>query len=173
MTIPNSVTSIGDNAFYGCSGLTSVTIPNSVTTIGARAFYGCSGLKKVTIGNSVECINPNTFNGCSSLKTVISLSKVPPRIYFDVKYDVQWDPFDESTYKSAELVVPKGCYNSYRRASCWCYFTLINDTPVEDVRIDGDGWTGDEGWYDMQGVRHEQKPDAHGVYIHHGKKVRL
>ena len=49
LVIPNSVTSIGDYAFYGCSGLTSVTIPNSVTGIGEYAFSCCSGLTSVTI----------------------------------------------------------------------------------------------------------------------------
>ena len=46
ITIPDSVTSIGNSAFLGCSGLTSITIPDSVTSIGDRAFYGCSGLTK-------------------------------------------------------------------------------------------------------------------------------
>ena len=61
--IPNSVTTIGNSAFYGCSGLTSVTIPNSVTSIGGSAFEGCSGLASVTIGNSVTSIGSKAFYG--------------------------------------------------------------------------------------------------------------
>ena len=68
--IPNSVTSIGDFAFYGCSGLTSVTIPNSVTSIGSYAFDGCSGLTSVTIPNSVESIGDVAFGYCSGLTSV-------------------------------------------------------------------------------------------------------
>ena len=70
VTIPNSVTSIGSHAFYGCSGLTSVTIPNSVTSIGEYAFGNCSGLTSVTIPNSVTSIGKGAFEGCSSLTSV-------------------------------------------------------------------------------------------------------
>ena len=70
VTIPNSVTTIGDFSFYDCSGLTSVTIPNSVTTIGNGAFYGCSGLTSVTIPNSVTSIGYFAFESCSSLTSV-------------------------------------------------------------------------------------------------------
>ena len=70
ITIPNSVTSIGDRAFYVCSGLTSATIPNSVTSIGDYAFYGCSGLTSITIGNSVTSIGDYAFLDCSELTSV-------------------------------------------------------------------------------------------------------
>ena len=69
-TIPNSVTSIGDAAFYDCSGLTSVTIPNSVTSIGYATFAGCSGLTSVTIPNSVTSIGDAAFWDCSGLTSV-------------------------------------------------------------------------------------------------------
>ena len=61
VNLGNSVASIGDNAFSYCSGLTSVTIPNSVTTIGAKAFYYCSELKNLSIGSSVKKIESQAF----------------------------------------------------------------------------------------------------------------
>ncbi|MGM9834079.1 MAG: leucine-rich repeat domain-containing protein, partial [Candidatus Limisoma sp.] len=69
-TIPNSVTSIGGKAFYGCTGLTSLTIGNSVTSIGYDAFYDCSGLTSVTIGSSVTSIGKFAFDNCSGLTSV-------------------------------------------------------------------------------------------------------
>ncbi len=70
INIPNGVTSIGVSAFNGCSGLTSITIPSSVTSIGMNAFSGCSGLTSITIPNGVTSIESSAFSGCSSLTSV-------------------------------------------------------------------------------------------------------
>ena len=70
VTIPNSVTSIGEAAFSGCTSLTSVTIPTSVTSIGKSAFYWCTGLTSVIIPSSVTSIGIDAFCGCSGLISV-------------------------------------------------------------------------------------------------------
>ena len=70
VTIPNSVTSIGEFAFSGCIGLTSVTIPNGVTSIGSYAFDNCRGLTSVTIPNNVTSIGSGTFSGCIGLTSI-------------------------------------------------------------------------------------------------------
>lgn len=80
VTIPETVTysnttyrvsTIGYAAFWGCSGLTSITIPNSVTTIGIIAFYNCRGLTSITMPNSVTTIGESAFSGCSGLTSPV------------------------------------------------------------------------------------------------------
>ena len=79
-TIGNSVSSIGEYAFEGCSGLTSVTIGNSVTSIGSGAFEGCSGLTSVTF-NAEKCTEMGSYNypvfrDCTNLKSLTIGNKV-------------------------------------------------------------------------------------------------
>ncbi|MBR5656301.1 MAG: leucine-rich repeat domain-containing protein [Prevotella sp.] len=80
-----NVTSIGYEAFDGCSGLTSITIPSSVTSIGYGAFLGCKGLTNVTIPSSVTSIGDWSFNDCSSLISISipsSVSRIGSYVFF-------------------------------------------------------------------------------------------
>ena len=70
VTMHSGVASIGDGAYCGCSGLTSITIPDSVTSIGAGAFSGCIGLVEIQLPNSVKRIGADSFYGCSGLLSV-------------------------------------------------------------------------------------------------------
>lgn len=74
ITLPNSVTKIGSGAFQNCSGITSVTLSENLTSIGSYAFAGCSGLKSISIPDSVTEIGSSAFRDCSGLKEV-TLSK--------------------------------------------------------------------------------------------------
>ena len=101
--IPSTVTTIGNDAFLNCSGLTSVTIPNSVTSIGFDSFSGCSGLTSLTIPKSLTSIGPGAFDGCSGLTSIIVETG-------NVKYDSRnnCNALIETT--SNELIL--GCKNT-------------------------------------------------------------
>ena len=70
VTIPESVTRIGDGAFYGCSSLTSVTVLGNITEISNMMFSGCSSLSEFSIPESVTSIRESAFYGCSSLTSI-------------------------------------------------------------------------------------------------------
>ena len=107
-SVTYSVTSIGDGAFEGCTGLTSVTIPNSVTSIGSYAFYNCSGLTSVTIPNSVTSIGEAAFYDCDGLTSVTIEAETPPTL-------------DESAFPDTycSIYVPCGTLDAYKTAEGW------------------------------------------------------
>ena len=116
--IPTNVTSIGDNAFLECNGLTSISIPSSVTSIGNDAFQGCSNLTTVTIPSSVTSIGEGAFAGCSNLVSVIVNATTPPTLgeyAFEENYD------DDDNAKDRKIYVPKASVESYK--SDWSAYT--------------------------------------------------
>ena len=133
MEIPNSVTEIGYEAFYGCSGLTSVEIPNSVTSIGSYAFYKCSGLK-LAFFNAKNCSFNNSVFSSSGLTLVIGadveqiegqlLSSNATKIVTQAATPpvITSQTFSD---KSCPLYVPQGSYAKYWAADVWGEFTNI------------------------------------------------
>ena len=148
--IPNSVTSIGDYAFYECFGLTDITIPNSVTSIGNSAFFNCKELTSVTIPNSVTSIGDSAFGFCYSLVSVTVLNTTPVAITQNV--------FSNRT--NTTLYVPVGSKDAYQAADYWKEFKEIieiDPTGIEQISVQGNGYGNidQEGatWYTIDGKR--------------------
>ena len=102
ITIPNSVTTIEDYAFYGCK-ITSITIPNSVTSIGVCAFKYCQDLTSITIPGSVTSIGGGAFNNCYSLTSITCKSKTPiaiPESYISYYADDETGEIYQDTYST-------------------------------------------------------------------------
>ena len=166
VTIPNSVTSIGEDAFCNCIGLTSVTIPNSVTSIGEYAFDGCTGLTSVTIGNLVTSIGTYAFNNCSGLKVLTCLAPNPPACDINA-----FTGIDKS---KCTLYVIKESVNLYKVADQWKDFYNVSEYDgVDDITVDADDAETLYDVYNMQGVkvggglRRAEMSDAlpQGIYI--------
>ena len=130
LTIPNSVTSIGEYAFYGCTGLTSVTIPNSVTSIEYAAFSSCTGLTSLTIPNSVTSIGSWAFVSCSGLTSITCEATTPPTLGSSVFMDVD---------KSIPLYVPAQSVDLYKAADQWKEFNI---QPISYYTITWANWDG-------------------------------
>ncbi len=120
-TIPNSVTSIEEDAFSGCYGITSVITPNSVINIGNEAFRSCFSLASVIIGNSIVNIGDYAFYGCSSITSVTNYATTPQAINANV--------FNNVDKSACTLYVPTESVEAYQAAEEWKEFTNI--LPIE------------------------------------------
>ena len=115
--IPNSVTSIGNSAFCGCSGLTELTLPNNITSIGFFAFDGCGGLTELTLPDSLKSIEYAALWHCCGLAKIASLAEIPPVCDFEV--------FEDDNKTNCELIVPEGSVTAYKQAEGWKEFSNI------------------------------------------------
>ena len=121
IVIPNSVTSIGNQAFCECKGLTSVVIPDSVTTIEDLAFVSCSSLTSVVIGSGVTSIGERAFDSCSSLTSVVIGSGVT---------SIDSEAFD-SCSSLTSIVVSEGNKIYDSRENCNCIIETATNTLIK------------------------------------------
>ena len=116
ITIPNRVTSISQGAFRGCTGLTSVTIPDSVTSIGYTAFWGCRSLTSVTIGNGVTSIGGSAFYNCTGLTSVTipdSVTSIGEGAFLDCTglTTVNWNATECTSAGASSYPIFRSCFN--------------------------------------------------------------
>ncbi len=141
----DAVKSIGNFAFYGCSGLTSVIIPNGVTSIGGSSFYGCIGLTSVTIPESVTSIGKYAFYGCSGLIAFYCYAESVPQTFTGV--------FSHTPIASATLYVPAASLEQYKAKLPWSGFgsimPLTDEDAIEDIKASKT--TTEIARYDIQG----------------------
>lgn len=130
VNIPDDVTSIGEYAFYGCDGLTSITIPNKITTISKRSFAYCHGLTSVTIPNSVTSIGEGAFMVTVKMRDIYCYATSVP--------ETEGNAFDYTTVSSVTLHVPEASIGAYSSTSPWSEFgsivALVDDVPPQPQR---------------------------------------
>ena len=106
LTLPATITTIGKYAFEDCTGLTSLNLPAGITSIGRRAFGGCSGLTSLTLPAGITSIGEFAFSYCSGLTSIYVYAEKVPRIG---RY-----AFEGCASRKCTLYVPKGTYDNYR-----------------------------------------------------------
>jgi hypothetical protein len=103
ITIPNSVTSIENSAFADCKNLTSISIPNSVTSIGQYAFSGCSSLYSIILPNGLELIDHGVFNECTFLSVIV----IPNTVR-----EIRWNAFEDCP-NIQKIYIQKGTWSKF------------------------------------------------------------
>lgn len=153
--VPNTVTSIFSDAFYGCSGITSVTIPSSVTNIGYEAFYDCKSLKNLYILGTPAIYSETFYN--APLEVVFISKGVPEsslgniirkgikKLYVEWKFPYAYQSSWTIVQGQAVLYVPKGTADNYWAEAGWRNFSDIVEYDVEEFKskLENGGNTGD------------------------------
>ncbi len=122
-TIPDHITSIGSNAFRGCNGFTSVTIPDNVISIGDNAFRECGNLMRINIGSGVKNIGSMAFGACPEMSEVYCYATSVPTTAYDA--------FNQSYAKAATLYVHATSIPDYQSTNPWDKFGTFRSLPDE------------------------------------------
>ena len=120
ITLPESLTIIAYDAFFGCSSLTKVVIPDNVTEIEKTAFSQCTSLTEATIGRSVRSIGESCFDGCKKLATVICKGETPARLGVGA---FMKDEERSGTKYIKSIKVPTTAVSAYKNAAGWKDFS--------------------------------------------------
>ena len=131
----NNVSLNGNNYHYIYEGKEikgAFTIPDSVTSIGKRAFYGCMELTSITIPNSVKSIEDYAFYKCNNISTIVSLMPTPPSDYSRQTHTKIEHLFSSEMFYGT-LYVPVGSLSAYRENSCWNQFYDIIEGIPDDI----------------------------------------
>lgn len=173
--IPNSVTSIGEGAFMGCAGLTSIEIPNSITSISSmvfdhctslssvilpdgvttieyQAFYSCTNLTSVTIPSSVTSIENHVFSECSNL-TLITNYAVEPQAVTQYMFMINWAT---NHLSNCTLYVPAQSIAAYQTADVWKEFGNI--LPIEEPIVEPTDSVYEVVYLDQAGLQLDAEP---------------
>ena len=168
ITVSANATSVGSGAFSDCSTITSISIPDNVTSIGAETFAGCSSLRIVELGRSVATIGADAFKDCSKMRQIKCYSLDPPLCEDGALSGLDtWD---------CSLFIPEGTESLYKAADQWKEFFFIEEITGIDTPKTDNGKNTVYDIYDMNGrlVRKAAtttdglKP---GLYIINGKKI--
>lgn len=148
MSIPSSVTKIGDYAFYNCTNLSSLTLPSGVKEIGFSAFQGCKSLTSVTIPSGVKYISSFTFRDCESLRFINLPSDLKDigeeafegctgltsiYAFMEKPCEIDETTFENETIINATLYVPKGSLLDYWDDNQWKKFMNIEEFDVTSI----------------------------------------
>lgn len=124
VAFPNSLTTVGVNAFRNCTDLTSVPLPGTLTVIENSAFTGCSGLTSITLPSSLTAIGIMAFSRCTAL-TSIQMQCMTP---------IECTPaFSADVLKNAILYIPQGTLAAYKAVEPWKNFANIEETDFSGV----------------------------------------
>lgn len=138
-TIPNTVSTVGEYAFYGCTTLSNITIPDSVVRLKNSAFRSCTGLQSVTIPESVIAIEGYAFDSCSKLKEVYCQPLTPPTGYYTMFPSANAD---------LKIYVPTESVEAYRGAQYWSdYVDIIEGYEFVYDSSEGATPANNEIWY--------------------------
>lgn len=136
---------IGDLAFEGCSGLTSLKLPSDIRLIGRNAFEGCSGLTSITLPSGVTKIGESAFANCSGLTSIYVYAEKMPKLRTNM--------FDGCDAKKCTVYVPKGTYDDYWLSEFGYFENIVEFDPTGINNVITSNDTKELSRYSLNGQR--------------------